>query len=186
MGSARRGADRRQQQLGVNYFSFNSFGYRVSGKTLSVGSTAEALTLYVTVEMLKYGNDFNSVWAVRKEPRPWVGAQISYTPGNAAYNAAAQRTGLIELPAGIVGSNVFMEKQIDGQTYLVLPMAAASATFVRGNRIFISAKDMLTGAFSCIWQEQSSTPLSRLAWRRIATMFMRRVRMGAVFSRLFL
>ena len=78
---------------------------------------------------------------------PWIGSTINYTPGNTEYTPAVQKSGSVDLPQGIVNSGVFAEKEIDGQTYLVLPMAAASATYVRGNQIFVRADDMPSGAF---------------------------------------
>ena len=133
---------------GVNYVSSTSLGYRASGKTLSASSTSEALTLYAAIEMLKYGNEFYGVWGPNgKGHAPWVGATINYTPGNTEYAPAAQKTGSVDLPQGIVNSGVFAEKEIDGQDYMVLPMAAASATFVRGNQIFVRADNVPSGAF---------------------------------------
>ncbi len=133
---------------GVNYVSSTSLGYRASGKTLSASSTSEALTLYAAIEMLKYGNEFYGVWGPNgKGHAPWVGATINYTPGNTEYAPAAQKTGSVDLPQGIVNSGVFAEKEIDGQDYMVLPMAAASATFVRGNQIFVRADNVPPGAF---------------------------------------
>ena len=76
-----------------------------------------------------------------------MGATINYTPGNTEYAPAAQKTGSVDLPQGIVNSGVFAEKEIDGQDYMVLPMAAASATFVRGNQIFVRADNVPSGAF---------------------------------------
>ena len=75
------------------------------------------------------------------------GNTINYTPGSATYNAANAKTGSVDLPNGIVKSGVFAEKTIGGTEYLVLPMAAASATFVRGNRIYVRASNLPSGAF---------------------------------------
>ena len=123
-------------KFGITYPSSTSLGYRSSGKTLSASTTSEALTLYAAIEMLKYGNEFDGVWGSSgKGHAPWVGNTINYTPGSATYNAANAKTGSVDLPNGIVKSGVFAEKSIDGTDYLVLPMAAASATFVRSNRI---------------------------------------------------
>ena len=137
---------------GVNYVSSTSLGYRAAGKTLSASSTSEALTLYAAIEMLRYGNEFYNVWGPNgKGHAPWIGATINYTPGNTEYAPAAQKTGSVELPQGIVNSGVFAEKQIEGQAYMVLPMAAASATFVRGKgeygQIFVRADNVPSGAF---------------------------------------
>ena len=133
---------------GVSYPSSTSLGYRASGKTLSASTTSEALTLYAAIEMLKYGNQFDAVWGSSgKGHAPWVGNTINYTPGSATYNAANAKTGSVNLPSGIVKSGVFAEKTIDGTEYLVLPMAAASATFVRSNRIYVRASDLPSGAF---------------------------------------
>ena len=135
-------------KFGVTYPSSTSLGYRSSGKTLSASTTSEALTLYAATEMLKYGNTFDSVWGSSgKGHAPWVGNTINYTPGSATYNAANAKTGSVDLPNGIVKSGVFAEKSIDGTDYLVLPMAAASATFVRSNRIFVRASNLPSGAF---------------------------------------
>ena len=134
--------------FGVNYVSSTSLGYRASGKTLSASTTSEALTLFAAIEMLKYGNDFYATWGPNgKGHAPWVGGTINYTPGNTEYTPAAQKSGSVDLPQGIMNSGVFAEKEIDGQSYMVLPMAAASATFVRGNQIFVRADDMPAGAF---------------------------------------
>ena len=134
--------------FGVNYVSSTSLGYRASGKTLSASTTSEALTLFAAIRMLQYGNDFYAVWGPSgKGHAPWVGGTINYTPGNTEYTPAAQKSGSVDLPQGIVNSGVFAEKEIDGQQYMVLPMAAASATFVRGNQIFVRADDMPSGAF---------------------------------------
>ena len=134
--------------FGVNYVSSTSLGYRASGKTLSASTTSEALTLFAAIEMLKYGNDFYATWGPNgKGHAPWVGGTINYTPGNTEYTPAAQKSGSVDLPQGIMNSGVFAEKEIDGQTYMVLPMAAASATFVRGNQIVLRADDMPAGAF---------------------------------------
>lgn len=138
--------------FGVNYVSSTSLGYRASGKTLSASTTSEALTLYTAIEMLKYGNDFYAVWGPGgKGHAPWVGATINYTPGNTEYAPAAQKTGTIDVGGSIVSGGTFAEKQIDGQDYMVLPMAAASATFVRGEgeygQIFVRADNMPDGAF---------------------------------------
>lgn len=134
--------------FGVSYASSTSLGYRASGKTLSASTTSEALTLFAAIRMLEYGNEFYTVWGPNgKGHAPWVGSTINYTPGNIEYAPAAQRTDSVELPQGIVNSGVFAEKQIDGQSYMVLPMAAASATFVRGNQIFLRADNVPPGAF---------------------------------------
>ena len=143
---------------GVNYVSSTSLGYRASGETLSASSTSEALTLYAAIEMLKYGNEFYGVWGPNgKGHAPWVGATINYTPGNTEYAPAAQKTGSVDLPQGIVNSGVFAEKEIDGQDYMVLPMAAASATFVRSNQIFVRADNVPSGAFLMDSQGNKST-----------------------------
>ena len=135
-------------KFGITYPSSTSLGYRSSGKTLSASTTSEALTLYAAIEMLKYGNEFDGVWGSSgKGHAPWVGNTINYTPGSATYNAANAKTGSVDLPSGIVKSGVFAEKSIDGTDYLVLPMAAASATFVRSNRIFVRASNLPSGAF---------------------------------------
>lgn len=135
-------------KFGITYPSSTSLGYRSSGKTLSASTTSEALTLYAAIEMLKYGNEFDGVWGSNgKGHAPWVGNTINYTPGSATYNAANAKTGSVDLPNGIVKSGVFAEKTIGGTEYLVLPMAAASATFVRSNRIFVRASNLPSGAF---------------------------------------
>ena len=135
-------------KFGITYPSSTSLGYRSSGKTLSASTTSEALTLYAAIEMLKYGNEFDGVWGSSgKGHAPWVGNTINYTPGSATYNAANAKTGSVDLPNGIVKSGVFAEKTIGGTEYLVLPMAAASATFVRSNRIYVRASNLPSGAF---------------------------------------
>lgn len=133
---------------GVSYTSSTALGYRASGKTLSASTTSEALTLYAAIKMLEYGNTFYNVWGPNgKNHAPWTGCTINYTPGSSTYSAANVKTGSINLTGGIIKSGVFAEKQIDGQTCLVLPMAAASATFVRGNKITLKADKLPTGAF---------------------------------------
>ena len=137
---------------GVNYVSSTSLGYRAAGKTLSASSTSEALTLYAAIEMLRYGNEFYNVWGPNgKGHAPWIGATINYTPGNTEYAPAAQKTGTIDIGGSIVSGGTFAEKEIDGQQYMVLPMAAASATFVRGKgeygQIFVRADNVPSGAF---------------------------------------
>ena len=134
--------------FGVSYTSSTALGYRASGKTLSASTTSEALTLYAAIKMLEYGNTFYNVWGPNgKNHAPWTGCTINYTPGSSTYSAANVKTGSINLTGGIIKSGVFAEKQIDGQTCLVLPMAAASATFVRGNKITLKADKLPTGAF---------------------------------------
>lgn len=134
--------------FGVSYTSSTALGYRASGKTLSASTTSEALTLYAAIKMLEYGNTFYNVWGPNgKNHAPWTGCTINYTPGSSTYNAANVKTGSINLTGGIIKSGVFAEKQIDGQTCLVLPMAAASATFVRGNKITLKADKLPIGAF---------------------------------------
>lgn len=134
--------------FGVSYTSSTALGYRASGKTLSASTTSEALTLYAAIKMLEYGNTFYNVWGPNgKNHAPWTGCTINYTPGSSTYSAANIKTGSINLTGGIIKSGVFAEKQIDGQTCLVLPMAAASATFVRGNKITLKADKLPTGAF---------------------------------------
>ena len=134
--------------FGVSYTSSTALGYRASGKTLSASTTSEALTLYAAIKMLEYGNTFYNVWGPNgKNHAPWTGCTINYTPGSSTYNAANVKNGSINLTGGIIKSGVFAEKQIDGQTCLVLPMAAASATFVRGNKITLKADKLPTGAF---------------------------------------
>lgn len=133
---------------GVSYTSSTALGYRASGKTLSASTTSEALTLYAAIKMLEYGNTFYNVWGPNgKNHAPWTGCTINYTPSSSTYSAANVKTGSINLTGGIIKSGVFAEKQIDGQTCLVLPMAAASATFVRGNKITLKADKLPTGAF---------------------------------------
>lgn len=133
---------------GVNYSSSTSLGYRASGKTLSASSTSEALTLYAAIKMLEYGNSFNTVWGSGGlNHAPWIGCVINYTPGSSTYNGANSKAGSINLTKGIIGSGIFAEKQIDGQDYMVLPMAAASATFVRGYKITLTAENLPAGAF---------------------------------------
>lgn len=134
--------------FGVSYTSSTALGYRASGKTLSASTASEALTLYAAIKMLEYGNTFYNVWGPNgKNHAPWTGCTINYTPGSSTYSAANVKTGSINLTGGIIKSGVFAEKQIDGQTCLVLPMAAASATFVRGNKITLKADKLPTGAF---------------------------------------
>lgn len=134
--------------FGVSYTSSTALGYRASGKTLSASTTSEALTLYAAIKMLEYGNTFYNVWGPNgKNHAPWTGCTINYTPGSSTYSAANVKTGSINLTGGIIKSGVFAEKQIDGQTCLVLPMAAASATFVRGNKITLKADKLPSGAF---------------------------------------
>ena len=134
--------------FGVSYTSSTALGYRASGKTLSASTTSEALTLYAAIKMLEYGNTFYNVWGPNgKNHAPWTGCTINYTPGSSTYSAANVKTGSINLAGGIIKSGMFAEKQIDGQTCLVLPMAAASATFVRGNKITLKADNLPTGAF---------------------------------------
>ena len=134
--------------FGVSYVISTSLGYRAAGKTLSASTTSEALTLYAATEMLKYGNEFYGVWGPDgKGHAPWVHAIITHTPGNTEYTVAAQKIGSIDVGSGIVSGGTFAEKQIEGQDYMVLPMAVASATFVRGNRIFVRADDVHSGAF---------------------------------------
>ena len=134
--------------FGVSYTSSTALGYRASGKTLSASTTSEALTLYAAIKMLEYGNTFYNVWGPNgKNHAPWTGCTINYTPGSSTYSAANVKTGSINPTGGIIKSGVFAEKQIDGQTCLVLPMAAASATFVRGNKITLKADKLPTGAF---------------------------------------
>lgn len=134
--------------FGVSYTSSTALGYRASGKTLSASTTSEALTLYAAIKMLEYGNTFYNVWGPNgKNHAPWTGCTINYTPGSSTYNAANVKNGSINLTGGIIKSGVFAEKQIDGQTCLVLPMAAASATFVRGNKITLKADKLPIGAF---------------------------------------
>ena len=50
-------------KFGITYPSSTSLGYRSSGKTLSASTASEARTLYAAIEMLKYGNEFDGVWA---------------------------------------------------------------------------------------------------------------------------
>ena len=134
--------------FGVSYTSSTALGYRASGKTLSASTTSEALTLYAAIKMLEYGNTFYNVWGPNgKNHAPWTGCTINYTPGSSTYSAANIKNGSINLTGGIIKSGVFAEKQIDGQTCLILPMAAASATFVRGNKITLEADKLPTGAF---------------------------------------
>ena len=134
--------------FGVSYTSSTALGYRASGKTLSASTTSEALTLYAAIKMLEYGNTFYNVWGPNgKNHAPWTGCTINYTPGSSTYSAANVKNGSINLTGGIIKSGVFAEKQIDGQICLVLPMAAASATFVRGNKITLKADKLPTGAF---------------------------------------
>lgn len=134
--------------FGVSYTSSTALGYRASGKMLSASTTSEALTLYAAIKMLEYGNTFYNVWGPNgKNHAPWTGCTINYTPGSSTYSAANVKNGSINLTGGIIKSGVFAEKQIDGQTCLVLPMAAASATFVRGNKITLKADKLPTGAF---------------------------------------
>ena len=137
---------------GVSYGSSTSLGYRTAGKTLSASSTSEALTLFAAIKMLEYGNEFYNTWGPSgKGHAPWVGATINYTPGNTEYTPAAQKTGTIDVGGSIVSGGTFAEKQIEGQQYMVLPMAAASATFVRGEgeygQIFVRADNVPDGAF---------------------------------------
>ena len=72
---------------------------------------------------------------------------FSYCPGRTEFDPAAKKTGNVNLPSGIISSSYFAEETIDGTPCLVLPMAAASATFVRGNRIFIWMDNPPDGAF---------------------------------------
>ena len=143
---------------GVSYGSSTSLGYRAAGKTLSASSTSEALTLFAAIKMLEYGNEFYGVWGPGgKNHAPWVGATLNYTPGNTEYTPTAQKTGTIDVGGSIVSGGTFAEKEIDGQQYMVLPMAAASATFVRGNQIFVRADNVPSGAFLMDSQGNKST-----------------------------
>ena len=133
---------------GVTYSSSTSLGYRASGKTLSASNTSEALTLYAAIKMLEYGNTFYAGWGPSGlNHAPWTACTVNYTPGSSSYNGSNAKSGTINLTDGIISSGIFSEKQIDGQNYMVLPMAAASATFVRGNKITLTASHLPTGAF---------------------------------------
>lgn len=133
---------------GVSYSSSTSLGYRASGKTLSASNTSEALTLYAAIKMLEYGNTFYAGWGPSGlNHAPWTACTINYTPGSSTYNGSNAKSGTINLTDGIISSGIFSEKRIDGQNYMVLPMAAASATFVRGNKITLTASNLPTGAF---------------------------------------
>lgn len=133
---------------GVSYSSSTSLGYRASGKTLSASNTSEALTLYAAIKMLEYGNTFYAGWGPSGlNHAPWTACTINYTPGSSTYNGSNAKSGTINLTDGIISSGIFSEKQIDGQNYMVLPMAAASATFIRGNKITLKADKLPTGAF---------------------------------------
>ena len=102
--------------FGVSYASSTSLGYRASGKMLSASTTSEALTLIAAIQMLEYGNVFYAAWGPNgKGHAPWIGASINYTPGNTEYTPAAQKSGSVDLPQGIVNSGVCAEKQINGQ-----------------------------------------------------------------------
>ena len=143
---------------GVSYGSSTSLGYRAAGKTLSASSTSEALTLFAAIKMLEYGNEFYGVWGPGGKTLDRVlGATLNYTPGNTEYTPAAQKTGTIDVGGSIVSGGTFAEKEIDGQQYMVLPMAAASATFVRGNQIFVRADNVPSGAFLMDSQGNKST-----------------------------
>ncbi|WP_373165034.1 SpaA isopeptide-forming pilin-related protein [Agathobaculum sp. Marseille-P7918] len=156
---------------GVSYVSSTSLGYRAAGKTLSASSTSEALTLYAAIKMLEYGNEFYGVWGPSgKNHAPWIGSTLNYTPGNTEYTVSAQKTGTIDVGGSIVSGGTFAEKEIDGQQYMVLPMAAASATFVRGNQIFVSASNMPSGAFLMDAEGNKSTDddgLQRLTLKNV-------------------
>ena len=133
---------------GVTYSSSTSLGYRASGKTLSASNTSEALTLYAAIKMLEYGNTFYAGWGPSGlNHAPWTACTVNYTPGSSTYNGSNAKSGTINLTDGIISSGIFSEKQIDGQNYMVLPMAAASATFVRGNKITLTASHLPTGVF---------------------------------------
>ncbi|RGC56160.1 hypothetical protein DXA92_16130 [Agathobaculum butyriciproducens] len=135
-------------KFGVTYTSSTALGYRASGKTLSASTTSEALTLYAAIKMLEYGNTFYNVWGPSgKGHEPWVSATLRYTPGSATYSGANSRCDSLNLTDGIVNSGIFVEKEIDGQTYMVLSMAATSSTFVRGNRMFFRGDNLPSGSF---------------------------------------
>ena len=155
-------------KFGVTYTSSTALGYRASGKTLSASTASEALTLYAAIKMLEYGNTFYNVWGPSgKGHEPWVSTTLRYTPGSATYSGANSRCDSVTLTNGITGSNVFAEKTIDGQTYMVLSMAATSSTFVRGNRIFVSATNMPTGSFLMDSQGNKSGSDGRLTLSKV-------------------
>lgn len=155
-------------KFGVTYTSSTALGYRASGKTLSASTASEALTLYAAIKMLEYGNTFYQVWGPSgKGHEPWVSTTLRYTPGSATYSGANSRCDSVTLTNGIIGSNVFAEKTIDGQTYMVLSMAATSSTFVRGNRIFVSATNMPTGSFLMDSQGNKSGSDGRLTLSKV-------------------
>ena len=133
---------------GVTYESSTSLGYRASGKTLSAGNTTHALTLYAATQMLKRGVEFDNAWGPNgKGHAPYIGANIFYSPGALDFDPNNRKNNTIDLGnQGIVGSGVFVEQEIDGTTYLVLPMAAASATFIRGYQITVRLKNAPQGA----------------------------------------
>ena len=134
---------------GVSWESSESLGYtNQAGKRLSASTTEHALTLYAATQMLKFGVSFDAVWgAGGKNHAPYVGAAFSYCPGRTEFDPAAQKTGDVNLSNGIVSSGYFAEETVDGTPCLVLPMAATSATFARGNRIFVRMDNPPDGAF---------------------------------------
>lgn len=135
-------------KFGVTYTSSTALGYRASGKTLSASTASEALTLYAAIKMLEFGNTFYRIWGPSgKNHEPWVSATLRYTPGSATYSGANSRCDSVTLARGIVDSGIFVEKEIDGQTYMVLSMAATSSTFVRGNRMFFRGDNLPSGSF---------------------------------------
>lgn len=155
-------------KFGVTYTSSTALGYRASGKTLSASNASEALTLYAAIKMLEYGNTFYQGWGPSgKNHEPWVSTTLRYTPGSATYSGTNSRSDSVTLTNGITGSNVFAEKTIDGQTYMVLSMAATSSTFVRGNRIFVSATNMPTGSFLMDSQGNKSGSDGRLTLSKV-------------------
>jgi len=98
--------------------------------------------------MLKYGKEFDAVWeSSRKNHTPYVGAAFTYCPGKTDFDPASKKTGNVSLSKGIVSSDIFAEETIDGTPCLVLPMSAASATFVRGRNIFVRLDNPPDGAF---------------------------------------
>ena len=134
-------------KFSVGYNSSMSLGYAQRGRPLTPSNTTEAWVLLAAIKMLKYGKDFAGHWGSIGHT-PYVGAAITYTPGSDHWDASKYRSGHINLGEdGIAKSGYFVEKQIAGKTYMVLPMAASSATFVRGNVIYLSAGNMPEGAF---------------------------------------
>lgn len=135
----------------IHYASSEGLGYTCSDTVKSnrpitpdptVGDLAYT-TLYAAYLMLEYGNTCRTEWD-KIGHFPYVGTTFTYSPASETFDPAKKKADWITAN-GIVNSEYFKEVSYNNDTWLAMPLAVSSATFVRDYKANVSIKTRVNG-----------------------------------------